>query len=142
MITLALVVAGYALAHGIQVNGPIAMAVAGLIIGNHGRAQASSDVTRDYITKFWSLISEILNAVLFLLIGLKIILVLKEPWLMPFGMRPFHSSLAARAVSVGLPMLALHPLSPLPHGSYAILVLGGVRGGISVALALSVRRAL
>ena len=138
MITLALVMAGYALAHRIGVNGPIAMAVAGLIIGNHGRALAMSDVTRDYVTKFWSLIDEILNAVLFLLIGLEVILVLKEPWLVPFGLAAIPLVLAARVVSVGLPVLALHPLSPLPHGSYSILVLGGVRGGISIALALSV----
>lgn len=138
MITLALVMGGYALAHGIGVNGPIAMAVAGLIIGNHGRALAMSDVTRDYVTKFWSLIDEILNAVLFLLIGLEVILVLDRPWLLPFGLVAVPLVLAARAVSVGLPVLALRPLSPLAPGSYAILVLGGVRGGISIALALSV----
>ena len=66
LITLALVMGGYALAQRLQVSGPIAMAVAGLIIGNHGRAHAMSEVTRDYVTKFWSLIDEILNAVLFL----------------------------------------------------------------------------
>lgn len=138
LITLALVMAGYALAHLIGVNGPIAMAVAGLIIGNHGRALAMSDVTRDYVTKFWSLIDEILNAVLFLLIGLEAILVIDQPWLLPFGLAAIPLVLVARAISVGLPVLALRPFSPLAPGSYAILVVGGVRGGISIALALSV----
>jgi CPA1 family monovalent cation:H+ antiporter len=137
-ITLALVMAGYALAQRIGVNGPIAMAVAGLIIGNHGRALAMSGVTRDYVTKFWSLIDEILNAVLFLLIGLEVILVLEEPWLVPLGLAAIPLVLAARAVSVGLPVMALRWLSPMPRGSYPILVLAGVRGGISIALALSV----
>ncbi len=70
MISLALVMGGYALAHHIHVSGPVAMAVAGLFIGNQGVAHAMSDTTKDYLLKFWSLIDEILNAVLFLLIDL------------------------------------------------------------------------
>lgn len=128
---------GYALAQRLQVSGPIAMAVAGLIIGNHGRAHAMSEVTRDYVTKFWSLIDEILNAVLFLLIGLEVVAILKVD-LLVFGFAAIPIVLAARAISVGLPMLGLGHLAPLARGSFSILVLGGVRGGISIALALSV----
>lgn len=138
LITLALVMGGYALAHRLHVNGPIATAVAGLIIGNHGRKYAMSDITRDHVTKFWSLIDEILNAVLFLLIGLEVILVLDDWSLLLFGAAAIPLTVAARALSVGLPMLALRQASGLPRGSYSILVLGGVRGGISIALALSV----
>ncbi len=137
MITLALVMGSYALAHRIGVNGPIATAVAGLIIGNHGRELAMSEMTRDYVTKFWSLVDEILNALLFLLIGLEVILVLDTPWLLPFGFAAIPLVLLARALSVGLPALALRPFAPLVKGSYAILVVGGVRGGISIALALA-----
>ena len=137
LITLALVMGGYALAHRLHVNGPVAMAVAGLIIGNHGRRLAMSDVTRDYVTKFWSLIDETLNAVLFLLIGIEVVVVLDDWDLILFGLAAVPVTLAARAISVGLPMLALRRASDLPRGSYAILVLGGVRGGISIALALS-----
>lgn len=136
LITLALVMGGYALAQRLHVSGPIAMAVAGLIIGNHGRAHAMSDLTKDYVTKFWSLIDEILNAVLFLLIGIEVVAILKVSLLL-FGFAAIPIVLAARAISVGLPMLGLRRLTTLPPGSFSILVLGGVRGGISIALALS-----
>ena len=115
----------------------IAMAVAGLIIGNHGRRLAMNDVTRDHVSKFWSLIDETLNAVLFLLIGLEVMVVLEDWRLILFGLAAVPVAMAARAISVGLPMLALRHAWDLPRGSYAILVLGGVRGGISIALALS-----
>ena len=129
---------GYGLSHRLHVNGPIAMAVAGLIIGNHGREHAMSDITRDYVTKFWSLIDEILNAVLFLLIGIEVVVILQDLRLLLFGFVAIPLVLAARAISVGVPMLGLWRLSPLSRGSFSILVLGGVRGGISIALALSV----
>lgn len=137
MLTLALVMGGYSIAQHLHVNGPIAMAVAGLIIGNQGRARAMSDLTRDYVTKFWSLVDEILNAVLFVLIGIEVVALLKDPALFLFGLAAIPVVVGARAISVGLPMLALRHLSPLVRGSYSILVLGGVRGGISIALALS-----
>jgi monovalent cation:H+ antiporter, CPA1 family len=138
LITLALVMGGYALAHRLHVNGPIAMAVAGLIIGNHGRRLAMSEITRDHVNKFWSLIDEMLNAVLFLLIGVEVIVVLDDWRLLLFGLAAIPLTLAARAISVGLPILGLQRSTVLPRGSYAILVLGGVRGGISIALALAI----
>lgn len=137
LITLALVMGGYALAHSLGVNGPIAMAVAGLIIGNHGRRLAMSDNTRDHVNKFWSLIDETLNAVLFLLIGIEVIVILEDWRLLLVGVVAVPLTLVARAISVGLPMLALRRGKSLPSGSYSILVVGGVRGGISIALALA-----
>jgi len=137
LITLALVMGGYAIAHNLHVNGPIAMAVAGLIIGNHGRRLAMSANTRDHVSKFWSLIDETLNAVLFLLIGIEVIVILEDWRLLLFGLAAIPLTLLARAISVGLPMLALRSTGNLPRGSYTILVLGGVRGGISIALALA-----
>lgn len=142
LITLALVMGGYALAHGLGVNGPIAMAVAGLIIGNHGRRLAMSDNTRDHVNKFWSLIDETLNAVLFLLIGVEVVVILEDWPLLLVGLGAIPLTLAARALSVGLPMLALKRRASLPSGSYSILVVGGVRGGISIALALALPEGL
>ena len=75
LLTLAAVTGGYALASTLHVSGPLAMVVAGLIIGNHGRALAMSDTTRRYVDMFWELIDEILNAVLFVLIGMEVLLV-------------------------------------------------------------------
>lgn len=137
LITLALVMGGYALAHSLGVNGPIAMAVAGLIIGNHGRRFAMSNNTRDHVNKFWSLIDETLNAVLFLLIGVEVVVILEDWRLVLIGVAAIPITLAARALSVGAPMLALKHGGSLPAGSYSILVIGGVRGGISIALALA-----
>lgn len=142
LITLALVMGGYALAHSFGVNGPIAMAVAGLIIGNHGRRLAMSDNTRDHVTKFWSLIDETLNAVLFLLIGVEVVVILEDWRLLLVGVAAIPVTLAARALSVGAPMLALRHGAGLPPGSYSILVVGGVRGGISIALALALPEGL
>jgi CPA1 family monovalent cation:H+ antiporter len=136
LITLSLVMGGYALAQKLQVSGPIATAVAGLIIGNHGRELAMSDTTRDYVNKFWSLIDELLNAVLFLLIGLEVVLVLPNLHLLWIGVAAIPLSVAARAISVAVPLALLPRRSA--RGIYAILVIGGVRGGISMALALSV----
>ena len=137
LITLALVMGGYALAHSFGVNGPIAMAVAGLIIGNHGRRFAMSNNTRDHVNKFWSLIDETLNAVLFLLIGVEVVVILEDWRLVLIGVAAIPITLAARALSVGAPMLVLKHGGSLPSGSYSILVIGGVRGGISIALALA-----
>jgi CPA1 family monovalent cation:H+ antiporter len=71
IISLAVVMGGYSLAHAIHVSGPVAMAVAGLVIGNAAVAHAMSDTTQDYLTKFWALVDEILNAVLFCSSALK-----------------------------------------------------------------------
>lgn len=137
MISLAVVMGGYALASRIGISGPVAMAVAGIIIGNHGVAQAMSDTTRDYLLKFWTLIDEILNAVLFLLIGLEVITVSHDPRVLLLGALAIPLALGARAVSVLLPLVALRPVLRLGKQAPVTLIWGGLRGGISVALALS-----
>ncbi len=135
-ISLAVVMGGYALADRIGVSGPVAMAVAGVLIGNHGVAEAMSDTTKDYLLKFWSLIDEILNAVLFLLIGLEVITVSHDLRVLALGALAIPLALAARAVSVMLPLAALRPVLHLGPEAPATLIWGGLRGGISVALAL------
>ncbi len=137
LISLAVVMGGYSLAHFIHVSGPVAMAVAGLVIGNAAVADAMSDQTQDYLLKFWALIDEILNAVLFLLIGLEVIAVAKDSHLLPLGLIAIPLVIAARSISVGLPLFALRRVLSLGPLALPILVWGGLRGGISVALALS-----
>ncbi len=137
LLTLALVMGGYALAQQIHVSGPVAMAVAGLLIGNHGTRFAMSERTREHVTRFWSLLDEVLNAVLFLLIGLEVIAIALDAGHLLLGALAIAIVLAARAAAVGLPLAVLSRLTPFTRGAYPILVWGGLRGGISIALALS-----
>jgi CPA1 family monovalent cation:H+ antiporter len=137
MITLAVVMGGYSLGQALGFSGPVAMAVAGLIMGNIGADQAMSDRTRDYLHKFWELIDELLNAILFLLIGLEVISVSKNPILIPIGLCAIPAVLLARAISVIVPLTALRPFLSMGRQAVPILVWGGLRGGIAVALALS-----
>jgi monovalent cation:H+ antiporter, CPA1 family len=137
MISLAVVMGGYTLASWLHVSGPIAMAVAGLLIGNQGVAHAMSDVTRDYVIKFWALIDDILNAVLFLLIGLEVVLITTDPRLLLIGALAIPLAVATRAVAVFLPLRAMRSVLDLGPLAPITLIWGGLRGGISIALALS-----
>lgn len=137
MLTLASVTGGYALASALHVSGPLAMVVSGLIIGNQGRALAMSDTTRRYLDMFWELIDEILNATLFVLMGMEVLLVaFSGRELLAAGVA-VGVTLLARLVTVGLPVRWLPRTFRLPKGSWQVLTWGGLRGGISVALALS-----
>ena len=137
MLTLAAVAGGYALASRLHVSGPLAMVVAGLIIGNGGRDYAMSDTTRRYVDMFWELLDEILNAVLFVLLGMEVIMITFSPSLLVGGAAAVVVTLLARAATVGLPVAAGARWFGLPSGSAPVLVWGGLRGAISVALALS-----
>ncbi|AMO74581.1 cation:proton antiporter [Pseudomonas citronellolis] len=141
MLTLALVIGGAALAARLHVSAPIAMVVAGLIIGNQARQYAMSDETRRYIDKFWELIDEILNALLFALIGLELLL-LPFNWLHVVAALVLGGAvLASRLLTVAPAILVLRQTEAgrrqVPGGTIRILVWGGLRGGVSVALALS-----
>lgn len=137
LITLAMVAAGYALAEGFHLSAPIAVVVAGLFVGNHGRLFAMSDTTRKHLDLFWELVDEILNALLFMLIGLEIILLqFTMPWLLA-GLVAIGIVLFARVVSVSIPVAMMRLRRTLPPHTIKILTWGGLRGGISVALALS-----
>ncbi|MGB5339693.1 MAG: sodium:proton antiporter [Gammaproteobacteria bacterium] len=138
LITLALVSGGYALAGYIHVSGPIAMVVSGLLIGNHGRAFAMSDKTRAHLDTFWELVDEILNAILFVLIGFEILLLSFNGNILIAGMIITLVTLAARMFSVWLPISMLKFTREFTSGVVRILTWGGLRGGISVALALSI----
>ncbi|MGD8783037.1 MAG: sodium:proton antiporter [Thioalkalispiraceae bacterium] len=137
LLTLAAVMGGYALCSWLHISGPIAVVVAGLFIGNHGRRLAMSEKTRQHLDTFWELIDEILNAVLFVLIGLEVLLLsLKtEYFLAALAIIPLV--LFARYISVGTPILLLSKVRRFTPGVVQIMTWGGLRGGISVALALS-----
>jgi len=138
IISLALVMGGYAFAEAWHLSAPIAIVVAGLLIGNHGRQFAMSDKTREHLDTFWELVDEILNAVLFVLLGLEILLII------PISTNTFLLSLLAipvvllaRFVSVSIPVSVLRSRYQFSPGVIKILTWGGLRGGISVALALT-----
>jgi CPA1 family monovalent cation:H+ antiporter len=137
LITLALVMGGYALAHTLHLSGPIAVVVAGLMIGNHGRQFAMSEHTRERLDTFWELVDEILNAVLFVLIGLEILLIgFKSEYFLAAGLL-IPAVLLARLISVGLPIGLFSLRRTFSPNVVGLLTWGGLRGGISVALALS-----
>lgn len=137
LLSLALVTGGYALAGALHLSGPIAIVVAGLLIGNHGRSLAMSETTVRHLDTFWELVDEILNAVLFLLIGLELLVLSFTGQYLVAGLAMIPLVLAARWVSVTLPVTALRRVRTFSPGVVAVLTWGGLRGGISVALALS-----
>ena len=137
LITLALVMVTYALALALHMSGPIAMVVAGLFIGNRGVKYAMSEATRADVMTFWTLTDEILNSVLFLLIGLEVLVISENANLLGFALLAIPVTLLARALSVGVPIILLSRWQVFTKGAVPVLIWGGLRGGIAVALALS-----
>ncbi len=137
LITLALVMGGYALAFALHVSGPIAVVVAGLLIGNHGTRFAMTGKTRDHMHKFWSLLDEILNAALFLLIGFEVITLNVTGGTILAAALAIPLVLGARFISVSTPIMLLGLKRTFTRGAIPVLTWGGLRGGISVALVLS-----
>ena len=137
LLTLALVTGGYTLAEALHLSAPIAIVVAGLLIGNHGRLLAMSEKTREHLDTFWELVDEVLNAVLFVLIGLEVlVLVFSREYLLA-GLLAIPIVLLARFVTVGIPVTIMRRFRDFTPKAIQILTWGGLRGGISVALALS-----
>ncbi len=137
LITLALVMVTYALALSLHMSGPIAMVVAGLFIGNRGVKYAMSEQTRDYVLTFWTLIDEILNSVLFLLIGLEVLVIAESFEYSGIALLAIPVTLIARALGVSIPIAILSRWETFTKGAVPVLIWGGLRGGIAVALALS-----
>lgn len=137
-ISLALVTGTYAIANALHMSGPIGVVVAGLLIGERGPAYAMSDTTQQYLFGFWELIDSILNSVLFLLIGLDIIVVgleLRFAWI---AAAVIPLVILARTIAIACPYAMLSSFVHFIKGTIPVLVWGGVRGGISIALALSI----
>ena len=137
LITLALVFCTYAIALHLHISGPIAMVIAGLFIGNHGAKFAMSENTREHVFQFWELSDEILNSVLFLLIGLEVLVIGFSPQFAGIALLSIPIVLAARWIAVAIPISLLAVREKFTEGAVVILTWGGLRGGISVALALS-----
>ncbi|MDE0006160.1 MAG: sodium:proton antiporter [Rhodospirillaceae bacterium] len=137
LITLAIVMVSYSVAIRLHASGPIAMVVAGLFIGNKGMKYAVSERSRDYLQKFWTLLDEILNSVLFLLIGLEVLIIARTGFDYWMGVLVIPVALIGRWLSVYLSVSAMRPWETFIKGAVPVLTWGGLRGGIAVALALS-----
>jgi CPA1 family monovalent cation:H+ antiporter len=137
LLTLALVMGSYSLAHALHMSGPIAVVVAGLLIGHSGMKHGMSEKTRQHVDAFWRLIDEILNAVLFLLIGFEVFALSFAERDIKLGLLCIPLVILARFVAVGIPMGLLRFRRTFTPGALPIMTWGGLRGGISVALVLS-----
>jgi len=142
LITLVVVMCGYALADHLHVSGPLAVIVAGIIIGTTGRRTALSAISRDYLGKFWDLIDEIFNAVLFLLIGLQMLVIKPHLTIMLIGCIMVLVVLLARWLAVLLPVSVLKFKIRFEKNAVLMLTWGGLRGGLSVAMALSLPQSM
>ncbi|MBK7681700.1 MAG: sodium:proton antiporter [Bacteroidia bacterium] len=138
LITLAIVMGGYTLAHYIHVSGPLAMVVAGLITGNQSKKLGMSAITAEYVDKFWELLDEILNAILFVLMGLELLVIQSNNLMILVSIILIVIVLITRYISVWIPSLVLRRKEEISKSTLLILTWGGLRGGISIALALSI----
>jgi len=137
LITLGLVTGGYALASTLHLSGPIAIVVAGLIIGNQGRKFAMSEQTRKHLDGFWELMDEILNAVLFVLIGLEVLILTFTQEYVFASLLLIPLILLCRLFAIGVPITVMRKVREFTPNAIWLMTWGGLRGGISVALALS-----
>jgi len=142
LITLAIVMGGYAIAGHLHISGPLAMVVAGIITGNKVKDEVMSDVTQDYLIKFWELIDEILNAILFLLIGMEMLIIKINFTVFIIGLIIILIVLLTRWISVWIPIYFLKNWIKFEKNAVLILTWGGLRGGLSVALALTLTSAM
>ncbi|MFB1024777.1 MAG: sodium:proton antiporter [Octadecabacter sp.] len=137
LITLGLAFGGYELAVALHVSAPIMAVCAGLLIGDIGSKHGMSEETRKYVEAFWTLVDEILNAVLFLMIGFEVFAIAFETDFLIAGAMAIVLALVARLAAVAVPVLLLKPFKTFSKGVIPIMTWGGLKGGISVALALS-----
>jgi len=137
LITLGLAFGGYELAVFLHVSAPIMAVCAGLLIGDIGTKEGMSEETRKYVEAFWKLIDEILNAVLFLLIGFEVFVVAFKVEFLMSATLAIALALFARLIAVAVPIMILKPFRTFSQGVVPIMTWGGLKGGISVALALS-----
>lgn len=137
LVSVAACLATYTVCHRLHLSGPIAVVVTGLLIGNHGAEHAMSEKVEEYLFAFWEVVDEILNSVLFLLIGLEVLVIGFDPANLWIVLIAIPIVLAGRFVSVSVPISLLSLRRAFSAGAIPILTWGGLRGGVSVALALS-----
>ena len=138
LITLSIVMGGFLIAKQLHFSSPLAMVIAGLIIGNYGKRVAMSETTQDYLSKFWELVDEIMNAILFLFIGFELLMLpdLEEQLLL--GFVTIFICLIARTLAIFLPASTILRKNTFSQGSLITMVWGGIRGGVSIALVMSI----
>ena len=137
LLTLALVTGGYAFAEFLDVSGPLAMVVAGIVIGHLGRSSFLSDNQNNYLEQFWSILDEVLNAILFLMIGFELLLVKISGIELIAGIAVIPLVLLVRFITVAIPMGVMKQKKIAYWPMVSLLTWGGLRGGLAVALALS-----
>lgn len=137
LLTLALVTATYGVATHLHISGPLAVVAAGLLIGNPGARLGMSDKTREHLFNFWEMMDEILNSVLFVLIGFEVLALTLLPSYIALAGLMIPLVLVARIVSVGVPLYGFGMMRDRARGSFALLTWGGLHGAISVALVLA-----
>lgn len=137
LLTLGLAFGGYSLSLALHVSAPIMAVVAGLFIGHVGTRYGMSEITRTYVDGFWKLIDEILNAVLFLLIGVEVFAVAFSADILTAGAAAIGIALVARLAAVAVPVLMLRPFKRQERDVIPVMTWGGLKGGISIALALA-----
>jgi Na+:H+ antiporter len=140
LVTLSVVAGGYALASAINLSGPLAIVVAGMLIGNRGRKFAMSEKTRQNLDMFWELVDDILNSILFILIGLELLMIPLSVIYLIVAAISIPVVIFSRFVSIGLPLRLLTFKGKYDFRTLKIMTWGGLRGGIAVALALSLPR--
>ena len=138
LVTLSVVMGGYLIAHAIHISGPLTMVCAGLFIGNKSKSSIMSAETKDYLDKFWELIDEIMNAILFLLMGFELLIIKDLNHYYAAGLIAIAVVLMARFIAIWLPTKIVPFKQKFTKNVIKILVWGGLRGGVSIALALSV----
>ncbi|KWT95565.1 MULTISPECIES: cation:proton antiporter [unclassified Variovorax] len=137
LITLAVATAGYSLAELLHVSAPLAVVIMGLVLGSHGATKSMTAKTREHLFNFWSLLDELLNLLLFGLIGLQMIAVSLKANVVYLGLAAIPVVLTARFLSVAAPLSALRGFHAMSPHAAKVMTWGGLRGGISIALALS-----
>ena len=142
LLTVAVVMGGYTLASKLGLSGPLAMVAAGIIMGNKGRMRAMSDNTWNYVSSFWELVDDILNAILFVLIGLELLVIPFNTNYLILGAIAIFVVLISRYISVWLPGQLTRLRGRYSNSSVLLLTWGGLRGGISIAMALSLPKGL
>jgi len=138
LITLSIVMGGFLIAKQLHFSSPLAMVIAGLIIGNYGKSVAMSETTRDYLSKFWELIDEILNAILFLFIGFELLMLPDLQQQLLLGVTAIFICLLARMLAIFIPASTILRKNTYTQGSLTTMVWGGIRGGVSIALVMSI----
>jgi CPA1 family monovalent cation:H+ antiporter len=138
LLTLALVLGGYTLGEILKVSGPLAMVAAGILIGNRGRAKAMSQKTRQNLDTFWELVDDFFNGILFVFIGLEALVLTFEPGALLAGLALIPIVLLARLLSAGIPIGLLNRRYSFSRSAWSIVTWAGLRGGLAVAMALSI----